>query len=147
MNKMINRLIRILKEQVNQNNREIRLNQEEIERMLSGNAGGARQRDLDAINNVNRQLQEENTDFMRLQQELSEFLLKYDYLDAEGIAEVQQSAPVDQVLLQTVNGKLEYNPAHPQFNDPEFFHRLLKYYENMEDYEMCDKLLRLRKTL
>jgi hypothetical protein len=147
MNKMINRLIRILKEQVNQNNREIRLNQEEIERMISGNAAGARQRDLDAINTVNRQLQDENSDFIRMQQELSDFLMKYEYLDHESTADVQQTAPVDQLLLQTVNGKLEYNPAHPQFNDPEFFHRLLKYYENTEDYEMCDKLIRLRKTL
>ncbi len=139
-------MIEFLKDHVDQNNREIRMNQEEIERMLSGSAADARQKDLDSLKAANEQLREENADFIHMEQELSDFLYKYDYIEIDSPAGVPYTTQADQILAQTVSGKLEFNPAHPGFNDPEFFHRLLKYYENREDYEMCDRLIRTRRS-
>ena len=45
----------------------------------------------------------------------------------------------------TATGKLAYNRAHPKFNDPEFFDKLMNYHIEKEEYEMCAKLQKTRK--
>lgn len=149
MNNLIHKLLNILKEHVNQNNREIQFNQEEIDKLLSGISLNTRKKDLDGKYSQNRQLLNENSDFVKIQLDLSEFIEKYKHLFPENSVESQMNSTAEndsqKLFMQTVSGKVKYDIKHPQYNNPHFFQELLKYYESKENYEMCDKLLRLRK--
>jgi hypothetical protein len=149
MNQLINKLIDFLKEHVSQNNKEIQFNQQEIDKLLSDISLNPLKKDLDTKYNLNRQLLNENADFVKMQLELSEFLEKYKHLFPADFREnsliVKDEDESGKLLMQTVNGKLKFDTAHPQFDNPRFFQALLKYYESHEDYEMCDKLLKIRK--
>ena len=48
-------------------------------------------------------------------------------------------------FTKTVQGELKFRPGHPQFSNPHFFKSLLKYYEEKEDYEMCDQLIQVKR--
>lgn len=149
MNNLIHKLLIILKEHVNQNNKDIQLNQEEIEKLLSDISLHPLKKDLDSKYSYNRQLLNENSDIVKMQLELSEFLEKYKHLFPENPPDVRmkesEQNDTQKLFAQTVNGKLKFDLAHPQYNNPGFFQELLKYYEIHENYEMCDKLLKLRK--
>jgi len=149
MNKLIHKLLSVLKEHVNQNNNDIQLNQDEINKLLSENLMQPRKKDLDDMYLLNKQLLDENSDFVQMQLELAEFLKKYRHLFPETSSEIQgnQAEPNDsqKLFVQTINGKLKFDSAHPQYNNPRFFQELLKYYEINENYEMCDRLMKLRK--
>jgi hypothetical protein len=148
MNKLINKLLSVLKEHVNQNNKEIQLNQNEIDKLLSDKSLASRKKDLDAKYVVNKELLNENSDFIKLQLGLSEFLEKYKDLFPGTLPETSLKEPDDtetrKLFSQTVSGILKFDPTHPQYDNPKFFHELLKYYEIHENYEMCDKLLKQR---
>lgn len=149
MNKLINKLLSVLKGHVNQNNKEIQLNQQDIDKLLVKGSGTVKKKDLDDKYALNRQLLDENTDFVKMQLELTDFLNKYDFLFTEqkqAVTDFQQDQDDDRNLFrQTINGNLKFDAAHPQYNNPRFFNDLLQYYEQHENYEMCDKLLKTRK--
>jgi hypothetical protein len=108
-----------------------------------------RKKDLDNKYSINKELLNENSDFVKIQLELSEFMEKYSHLFPGMSSENTMTVPVEENSLnlfkQTVSGKLKFDSTHPQYNNPGFFQELLKYYETHENYEMCDKLLKLRK--
>jgi len=149
MNKLIHKLLSFLKEHINQNNREIQVNQEEIDKLLSDISLNTRKKDLDSKQDLNRQLLSENSDFLKIQLELSEFMEKYKYLFPGYSVENQRNSIEEdysrKLFAQTVNGRIKYDASHPQYHSPIFFTELLKYYEIHEDYEMCAKLLEQRK--
>jgi len=150
MNKLINTLLKVLKEHVSQNNFDIKSNQDEIEKMFSENPSQILKLELDNKYALNKQLLDENSDFINMQLELTDFLKKYRHLFPEATAELQLNQSdqneSQKLFAQTVNGKLKFDKAHPQYNNPLFFKNLLKYYEVQENYEMCEKLLKLRSS-
>jgi len=149
MNILIHKLLKVLKEHVNQNNREIQFNQEEIDKLLSDISLGARKQDIDGKYAINRQLLNENSDFVKMQLELSDFFEKYRHHFPDSLAKTNPNEPMKSeaqiLLMKTVSGKLKFDDSHPQYNNPLFFKELLQYFESREDYEMCDKLLKIRK--
>jgi len=149
MNKIIHQLLSLLKEHVNQNNNEMQFNQEEIDKLLSEAALNPRKKDLDSMYFLNRQLLNENSDFIKMQLGLSEFLEKYKHLfpssPAENPLKKNNDGAPNKLLMLTVSGKIKFDPSHPKFDNPQFIDELLKYYETNENYEMCDKLMKLRK--
>ena len=134
---------------MNQNNSDIQLNQEEIDKLLSENSLQVKKKDLDELYNLNKELLNENSDFVQMQLDLNEFLKKYRHLFPESSSEIPANQPgqndSEKVFAQTVAGKLKFDSAHPQYNNSRFFQELLKYYEIHENYEMCDRLMKLRK--
>jgi hypothetical protein len=84
-----------------------------------------------------------------MQLELSDFLEKYRHHFPENPIKTNQVDPFENdaqvLLMKTVSGKLKFDNNHPQFYNPIFFKELLQYFESREDYEMCDKLLKIRK--
>jgi hypothetical protein len=148
MNKIIHKLLSVLKEHVSQNNKDIQLNQEEIDKLLSETPSKTSKINLDARYSTNRELLNENADFVKMQLELAEFLEKYKLLFPSIPDETNVQDPKEndtrKLFTQTINGKLKFDRAHPQYHNPKFFQELLKYYEIHEDYEMCDKLLKQR---
>ena len=99
---------------------------------------------------LNKELLDENDDFINMQLRISEFMEKYSHLftDEEQV-EVKMPEPDENERIpyfnKTVTGQMVFAPAHPQFNNPRFFRELLKHYQEMENYEMCDYLLKIKE--
>ncbi len=150
MEKLVNKILKILKDHVNENNREIQYNQEEINRMLNENSFKDRHKELDHKYALNKELLDENDDFINMQLRISEFMEKYSHLFAWDEPEETEAKDSDANEMmpyfnKTVTGQMKFGPAHPQFNNPKFFSELLKHFQEMENYEMCDYLLKIRE--
>jgi len=143
-------MISILKGQINQNNKEIQSIQLEIDHLLSDTSSGVKKAEVDSKYAINQQLQKENSDFRKMQEELSGFLEKYSYFFNENTIQTppafRNGSDVQTLLIQTANGIIPFDSSHPHFNDSEFFNKLLNYCQTSENYEMCDKLLKIRKN-
>ena len=150
MDKLVNKILKILKDHVNENNREIEYNQDEINRMLNDVTNDQRQKELDYKYALNKELLDENDDFINMQLRISEFMEKYSHLftDDESVEIKPKFAEENELMPyfnKTVTGQLVFGPTHPQFNNPRFFNELLKHYQEMENYEMCDYLLKIKE--
>lgn len=149
MQSIVKKILRILKDHVNQNNQEIQYNQDEINRMVADVSRKLSEDDLEYKNALNKELLEENEDFIQMQLQISEFVEKYGHLfPEEGIVdeEYPQSEEELPYFTKTVEGQIEFGPGHPQYNNIRFFNELLRYYQEREDYEKCDQLIRLKKV-
>lgn len=154
MQELIDKILKILKDHVRQNNLEIELNQDEIKRILSEDVSSSRGNDdLEYKKSINQELIHENDDFISLQLNLAEFMEKYGHLISDPDINPDPDF-VDQMdeenLLpyfdQTVEGNLKFEPGHPQFNNTRFFNELLRYYQEKEDYEKCDELVKIKRS-
>ena len=149
MEKFVNKILKVLKEHVKQNIKEIQYNQDEINSMLTNASVSLNSKELDYKYELNKELLEENEDFILLQMQMNEFMEKYSHLftaDSELDVEDKDLKSIDKInfLNMTVTGKLVFDSKHPQFNNPQFFQELLEYYQELEDYEKCDELLKIR---
>lgn len=52
----------------------------------------------------------------------------------------------DSILELTIKGDLAFNSLHPQFNNDDFFNKLLNHHIMMEEYEICAKLVKTRRN-
>ncbi len=155
MERIVNKLLKILRDHVNQNNIEIRYNQDDINRITSEQKQpGAHQNDLEYRYSLNKELLDENADIINLQLTISEFMEKYGHLfsaadeNEDNLIEKTDIETTDNnsCFQLTVKGRISFDKNHPQFNNPDFFNRLLYYYQEKEDYEMCEHLLKMIKT-
>lgn len=153
MQHLVDKILRILKDHVKQNNLEIELNQEEIKRILSEDISLKSNDDLEYKKSINHELIQENNDFINLQIQISEFMEKYAHLisdadlqQGEDIPDEAEDEPILPYFEQTIEGILKFEPGHPQFHNTYFFRELLRYYEEREDYEMCDHLMKLKSS-
>jgi len=151
MENLVKRILKILKEHVRENIKEIEYNQDEINRMLSDPASSTKQKELEFKYSLNQDLLKENEDFIKMQLEITGFFEKYGHLFTkdEGSEYFGNDSSEEEnmnVFTQTITGKLKFDPQHPHFNNPKFFYDLLKYYQEKEDYEKCQELLKLKKA-
>ena len=49
----------------------------------------------------------------------------------------------NKILSLTIDGKLQYNSKHPMFGNDVFFNKLLNYYIQREEYEVCAQLVKV----
>ncbi|MFW5645321.1 MAG: hypothetical protein ACOCZL_05360 [Bacteroidota bacterium] len=152
MQNLVNKILKILKDHVHNNNQEIQYNQEEINRMIADFSKKYTEKDLEYKNALNKELLGENEDFIQIQLQLNEFMEKYGHLFAEEEDNDDEGYNIDiheemtlPYFQKTINGQMKFDRNHPQFNNAKFFNKLLKYYELKEDYEMCEQLIRLKK--
>ncbi|MCF8380638.1 MAG: hypothetical protein K9H49_13745 [Bacteroidales bacterium] len=149
MENLINKLVKLLKNKVNQNNIEIQYNQDEIRRLLNTEFGKDKEnKTLKERSLINEELFMENEDFMHLQIQLSEFSEKYAHLFESIQKEIPKQEDRSSIpyFTKTVEGEMVFEPGHPQFFNAHFFNKLLKYYQENEDYEMCDYLVKVKST-
>ncbi len=145
MREMIKRTIELLKEKVKSNLLEIQNNQKEIRNLLKQPVSAERSAELEEKYSLNKILLAENNDFINVQLTLTNFVEKYSSSD---IFENEQSASAPcgctgekDCFELTVNGVIPFDLQHPFFNDDNFFQKLLHYYQDIEDYEKCSKLV------
>lgn len=153
MQNLVNKILKILKDHVHSNNQEIQYNQEEINRIIADFSKKYTEKDLEYKNALNKELMGENEDFIQFQLQLNEFMEKYGYLfpeDEEFEDEGLNMETNEEISLpyfqKTINGQIKFDRDHPQFYNIKFFNKLLKYYEMREDYEMCEQLIRKKKS-
>ena len=153
MENLINRLMKLLKEHVRQNNEEIRLNQQEIGRILSDAAGQDSRGELDFKHHLNKELGIENEDFIKLQLHLTDFFERYGHLFTaeEGLDDFEEDVKIERwytdQFTETIQGNIPFNESHPRYNDRQFLNDLIQYYEENENYEYCANLVDLRRKL
>jgi hypothetical protein len=150
MENLMNKILKILKEHVRQNNKEIQYNQDEINSLLSENTSSANQKELDGKKDLNKDLLNENKDFIRMQFEITEFMDKYGHLFTENdeFDELKDEFHENEKMnffYQTISGRMKFDSLHPMFNNDDFFRELLEYYKEKEDYEKCQELLRIKE--
>ncbi len=147
MDNLVKKILETLKDHVEQNNHEIQLNQEEINQILS-NPNDSNKEELDYKKLLNKELFDENEDFITMQIQLTEFMEKFGHLFSESEFEGSFSDESEEevpFLNKTISGQLKYGPSHPQFNNTKFFRKLLEYFEEIEDYEKCDELIKIHR--
>ena len=146
MNSLVKKILDALKDHVEQNNQEIKLNQEEINKILS-EPSVSNKEELDYKKLLNKELFSENEDFITMQIQLTEFMEKFGHLFSDEDLDEEYSDEISDDEMpyfnMTISGQLDFNTSHPQYNNPDFFRKLLSYYEEIEDYEKCDELIKI----
>lgn len=182
MSEHINSVVVMLRALVNGNLDLLRANEKAIREIMNLPISDDRSTSLSQHYKYSRSLLAENSDYLRLQTELIQFLSKYrKVLDnkqqsettSEPIKQVQPkkhnaiSEPVnveepkvmpsrvdvpemltsEKVFELTVNGQMEFSQSHPYFYDNEFAKGLLDYYTQVENYEMCARIVEQKGRL
>lgn len=146
MDNLVKKILEALKDHVEQNNHEIQLNQEDINQMIA-NPSNKNKDELDYKKLLNKELFNENEDFITMQIQLTEFMKKFGHLFSENELDDDFSEDLEEDEIpyfnKTISGQMSYNPSHPQFSNSNFFRKLLEYYEGIEDYEKCDELIKI----
>lgn len=146
MREMIKRTIELLKDKVKSNLLEIQNNQKEIRSLLKQPVSAERSAELEEKYSINKILLAENNDFINVQLTLTNFLEKYNSSDIFekdlNASQPCQCANENDCFELTINGVMPFNAQHPYFNDDNFFQKLLRYYQDIEDYENCSKLVK-----
>jgi hypothetical protein len=73
--------------------------------------------------------------------------IKKKLIDQELVIEVDKSTITDEdeMVLLIVKGVVTFDSKHPHYRNSEFIDKLIKFYEDMEDYEKCQELVRLKE--
>jgi hypothetical protein len=137
-------IINDLKVIVRNNLNDIQNNQKAIRYWLKQSESEQKSAELEEKYAINKILLNENNDYINIQLTLTSFLEKYK---DSNIIENDPSHVSKKIMTEeecfelTVNGQLSYNSQHPYYNNKKFFDRLLNYFQRIEDYENCNKLV------
>ncbi len=149
MKDMMQKVIELLKERVRLNLETVKTNQSEIKNILASKSDTNMKMEYRKKYNINKSLLMENNDFINLQLQLVNFLNKYrdaDFLDSSAtlsVKEISSKENLDYFEL-TISGLIPFDKEHPLYEDDSFFEKLLDYYQEMENYEMCEALVKGR---
>ncbi len=151
MRELLQKTIDELKFRVKKNLKVINQNQMQIKQLLASNNTGEHALEYDKYYSVNKQLLQENNDYINIQLTLINFLEKY-----KGTAVLNDDMPVVdiysitdevEVLDLTLKGIVKFDEKHPQYNNIEFIEKMISHYEVKEEYETCQKLIELKGKL
>jgi hypothetical protein len=156
MRELIKATVEVLKCKINANLEDISKNEVKFKELLKTAESPERQVELRKIIDINKNKLSENFDFINLQVTFLNFLEKYKHhsilmgsgIDVDSNPEETQEEFVPQpedYFDYTIAGKIPFNEQHPCFSDGEFFSKLLKHYEEREDYEKCAELIQIKK--
>jgi hypothetical protein len=145
MKDIVQKTIESLKDKVRANLLEIQNNQKEIRDLLKQPVSTERTEKLEERYTLNRALLAENNDFINVQLTLTNFIEKYGNTNIfTAVFEDTNPLSEDECFELTVSNKMTFNSKHPYYKNELFFNRLLEYYQVIEDYEKCGKLVNLR---
>ena len=167
MNEQIYILVEMFKERINQNLQIIGENEEIIKNFLVQTKISDYSEQINRSYSINRNLKNENRELISIQLRLANYLNKFkevlenqpqgasslhDNTESEinssnsieqidyGISFDVDNFYEDQIFALTIKGELIFESSHPKFHDEDFFIRLIKYYSDIENYEMCSLL-------
>jgi hypothetical protein len=151
MIELMKKAIEVLKIKVNSNLEEIRQNEIQFHKMLSDGLAIKDPEEMNRIILLNKNLLNENFDYINVQISLLKFLEKYQF---QKVLTESQPGKVDSIaekkadavdfFMETVSGNIRFDSEHPLFNDEVFYERLLKHFEENEEYEKCAELVKIK---
>lgn len=144
MKELIQQTIELLKLKVKTNLEKIKDNQLRIKEILKQPTSADRTMKFEEQYQENKKLLAENNDFINIQLTLINFLEKYKDSATLSDTEPVNVTNIEDVFKYTVQGKMKFDQNHPYFADSSFFDRLMKYYQRNEQYEQCEKLMKLK---
>lgn len=144
MKDLIQQTIELLKLRVKTNLEKIKDNQLKIKEILKQPTSAERTLKFEEQYQENKNLLAQNNDFINIQLTLINFLEKYKNSDTLTDKEPVNKENVEAVFEHTVKGKMVYDTNHPYFGDSSFFERLMSYYQKNEQYEQCERLIRMK---
>ncbi len=156
--------IKLLRQRVGSNLRDIKISEQVIREILKEGQSDERDEKLNTRYNCNKKLLAENNDSINLQLTLLKYLTKYRNVikeEMEASVEIKYNHSTeensyssktaeadkrssdskglepDECFQLTVNGEIRFNKEHPYFDDENFVNRLINHFSELEDYEMC----------
>ena len=147
----IQKTIEELKVKVKKNVELINKNQDAIRRMLNHSDSNDYAGQFDEFNNYNKALLSQNNDLINVQLTLINFVEKYKNTailsEEKQINDIYSITDSQEIFDLTIKGIIPFSEKHPYFNDPLFIDKLLVYYQSIEDYEICQKLIDLKQNI
>jgi hypothetical protein len=152
MKDLLQNTIEQLRSHVMKNLELVRENEREIKEMLKEPVSVSRAQALTDKYEYSKKVLAENNDFINLQLSIINFIYKYKNVwgQEEVMAVVeevkaQQKISRDECFELTIGAKMKFDSEHPYFNDDDFFNQILEFFQQQEDYERCDALVKMRK--
>lgn len=155
MKEQLQQTIEQLRQHVLKNISLIKANEKHIREVLTWPVSSERTRELDESYKFSKTLLTENNDFINLQVSVMNFINKHKSVfeqEQQPVKVVAQSEQKEEAKLSredyfklTVENAIEFNNGHPYFNDEHFYDELFKYYQDIENYEMCAILLQRKR--
>lgn len=152
MKDLLQNTIEQLRSHVMKNLELVRENEKEIKEMLEEPVSATRARALSDKYEYSKKILAENNDFINLQLSIINFIYKYKSVWGQEtvmavVEEVkaQQEISRDECFELTVESKMEFDSRHPYFDDDSFFNQMLEFFQQEEDYERCDALVKMRR--
>ncbi len=149
--------VEVLKQRVKFNLNLIRDIELEIKEILKEPVSKERSEKLDRRFYINKQIIKENNRAIKLQKSILEYLESYHDELSQFPETIEVENPKESIALRkkielkredyfelTVNKDIEYDNHHPYFKDESFAKDLMSYFIEVEDYEMCAKLISLK---
>jgi len=151
MRDLLQRTIDELKKRVKKNLKAINENQKVIKELLKQPNTPERAHEFERYYSANKNLLQENNDYINIQLTLINFLEKYKSTavldDSVPVVDIYSISDDKEVLDLTLKGVVAFNENHPKFNDSDFIDKMIAYYEKEEQYEKCSELLDLKSKL
>jgi len=151
MRDLLQKTIDELKKRVKKNLKAINANQKVIKDLLNQSNTKERAVEFEKYYSANKNLLQENNDYINIQLTLINFLEKYKstaVLDEEiPVVDIYSITDEKEILDLTLKGVVAFNEKHPRFNDCEFIDKLIGHYERVEEYEKCIELLEMKSKL
>ena len=148
---LMRQTIEVLKVKINSNLELIKNNEVQFRKIMTCGKAKEKREELNVLLENNKNLLAKNFDFINVQISLLKFLEKYQYREVfqnlqkngESIPQYEFPESID-YFEYAVSGKLPFSPYHPLFEDEPFFSRLLRFYEDQENYEKCAELIYIK---
>ena len=166
MKEQLKQTIELLKKRVQYNLGIIHQNEKGVREILQEPVSTNRSERLDEKFGINKKMLEENNDSIKIQLNIIKFLDKYSKQLETFIEETEkenvehqpkqteskqetnyeiEELTRDDYFDLTIHKSLDFDEKHPLFEDQDFFYQLMEHFTNLEDYEMCSKLVSSRK--
>jgi Rad3-related DNA helicase len=145
------RNIEVLKKRVQFNLEIISKNENRIKELLKEPVSKERAKKLKEQFEFNKNLLDENRDALIIQKSLIDFMEKHKlemddppYLitnNEDASVGVDVDIEKEDYFDLTINGALDFDKKHPYYHDEIFIQDLIQYFTEVENYEMCSRLM------
>jgi hypothetical protein len=149
MFELMKQAIEVLKHKVVLNLDEIRKNELEYRKYLSQGNKIQESDQMLKILEKNKNLLNENFDLINLHISLLKFIEKHEAKQVlsgnNDLENFESEMPeIVDVFDMTVSGEMDFTPKHPLFWDETFFGKLMKYFEESEQFEKCSMVIKAK---
>ena len=147
----IQRIIDELKMKIKFNINMISRNQAVIKNMHQQNELTEEAMQYENFTKQNKLLLAQNNDLINVQLTLINFIEKYKdtavLKDDVPVVDIYSISDSDEIFTMTVKNVVPFNFVHPYYYDTNFIDKLIAYYKQTEEYEICTELTHLKEKI